>query len=264
MNAVIDLTNMTFVYAHDNIRLLSSLANIELLEVGTLVCDATYQGTYARFTDMELKLLYKNTFGSESFFGRGATIQVLMDNARDLPQADADPYEALVQSNSIAEDDETSYRYQRGSMKPLEVDEAYAPPPLRLRPPVFGDKLFKPAEPVAPKPPTQAPRAPAGPASTAASTKVAAGLDAFGKLRGPGGACPPEVTAKLLAPRAPGGARPRIFEVADTMWAAAGSPRDMATVLNLRKQMMNALENEGIKRTTSSTALGEWQKTRLA
>jgi hypothetical protein len=250
MNAIIDLTNMTFVYAHENTRLLSSLAHIELMEVGTLVCDATYQGTYARFTDLELKLLYKNTFGTESFFGRGACIQVLMDNARDLPQADVDAYEALVQANSIAEDDETPYRYQRGSMKPLALDEAYAPPPLRLRPPVLGDKPFKPAD----KPSgalfvgrdysgAQAPQAPAGPERTAASTKVAA--------------APRE-------PRAPGGARPRIFEVADAMWAAAGSPRDLPTVLNLRKQMMTALEAEGIKRTTSSTALGEWQKTRLA
>jgi len=239
MNTIIDLTNMTFVYASENMRLLSSLAHIELFEVGTYVCDATYQGTYARFTDLELKLLYRNTFGSESFFNRGATIQILMDNARDLPQADADPYEALVQSNSIAEGDETPYRYQRGSMKPLVVDEAYAPTPLRLRPPVLGDKPFVPA----PKPSAQAPQAPAGPDRTAASTKVAA--------------APRE-------PRAPGGARPRIFEVADSMWAAAGSPRDLTTVLNLRKQIMNALETEGIKRTTSSTALGEWQKTRLA
>ena len=243
MNAIIDMTGMHFVYAHDNIRLLSSLAHIELLDVSTYVCDATYHGTYARFTDMELKLLYKNTFGTESFFGRGACIQVLMDNAREFPQVEADPYEALVQSNSIADDDDTPYRYQRGSMKPLSLDEAYEPPPIRLRPPVLGDKPFNPAEPVAPKPPAQAPQAPAGPDRTTASTKVA---------------------AAPRDPRAPGGARPRIFEVADAMWAAAGSPRDLPTVLNLRKQMMNALESEGIKRTTSSTALGEWQKIRLA
>lgn len=243
MNAVIDLTNMTFVYAHENTRLLSCLAHIELLDVGTYVCDATYQGTYARFTDMELKLLYKNTFGSESFFSRGGTIQVLMDNVRDLPQVQADPYEALIQCNSIAEDDETPYRYQAGSMKPLELEEAYEPPPLRLRPPVLGDKPFKPAETPAPKPPTQAAQAPLGHAAPPASTKVAA--------------APRE-------PREPGGARPRIFAVADAVWAEAGKPTNIPAVLMLRKQIMNLLEEEGIKRTTSSTALGEWQKTRIA
>lgn len=239
MNTIIDMDGMRFIYASHNSRLLSSLAQIELIEVGTLVCDATYQGSYARFTDMKLKLLYKNTFGTDSFFGRGATIQVLMDNAPDLPQVDADPYEALVQANSLAEDDDGFYHYQKGAMVPQVREESFPYEALRLRPPVLGDKPFVPA----PKPPAQAPQAPAGPVSTAASTKVAA--------------APRE-------PRAAGGARPRIFEVADTMWAAAGSPRDMATVLNLRKQMMNALETEGIKRTTSSTALGEWQKTRLA
>jgi len=234
MNTIIDMTDMRFVYASTNFRLLSSLAHIELIEQATLVCDATYQGSYARFTDLELKLLYKNTFGVESFFSRGGTIQVLMDNALDLPQVDADPYEALVQANSLAQDDDGFYHYQKGTMVPQVLEEAFPYEALRLRPPVLGDKPFVPV---------QAPQAPTGHASIAASTKVAV--------------APRE-------PRAPGGARPRIFEVADSMWAAAGSPRDMATVLNLRKQMMNALETEGIKRTTSSTALGEWQKTRLA
>lgn len=64
------------------------------------------------------------------------------------------------------------------------------------------------------------------------------------------------------APRS--GNRITIFEVADRMWKEAGSPKDTSVVLQLRKTIMAELEaNHGIKKTTSSTALGEWQKLRL-
>lgn len=55
-----------------------------------------------------------------------------------------------------------------------------------------------------------------------------------------------------------------IFEFADRMWNDKGAPKDSATVLALRKTIMAELElQHGIKKTTSSTALGEWQKLRL-
>lgn len=60
------------------------------------------------------------------------------------------------------------------------------------------------------------------------------------------------------------GNRVTIFEVADRMWNDAGAPKDVSVVLPLRKTIMAELEaNYGIKKTTSSTALGEWQKLRL-
>ena len=76
---------------------------------------------------------------------------------------------------------------------------------------------------------------------------------------------PAAVTVPTRAPSAPrGGNRATIFEVADRMWNEAGSPRNLAVVLPLRKTIMAELEaNHGIKKTTSSTALGEWQKVRL-
>lgn len=58
--------------------------------------------------------------------------------------------------------------------------------------------------------------------------------------------------------------RALIFEFADRMWNDNGAPKDSATVLALRKTIMAELEvQRGIKKTTSSTALGEWQKLRL-
>ena len=71
--------------------------------------------------------------------------------------------------------------------------------------------------------------------------------------------------APAKTPSAPrSGNRVTIFEVADRMWNEAGAPKDVSIVLPLRKTIMAELEaNHGIKKTTSSTALGEWQKLRL-
>lgn len=60
-----------------------------------------------------------------------------------------------------------------------------------------------------------------------------------------------------------GGKRAIIWEVADLAWEAAGKPIDITKLLALRKEIMTTLETQhNVKRTTSSTALGEWQKVR--
>lgn len=56
----------------------------------------------------------------------------------------------------------------------------------------------------------------------------------------------------------------QIWKRADELWAAAGSPKDPKVVLKLRKEWMVTLEGEGIKKTTSSSELGQWMKARLA
>lgn len=64
------------------------------------------------------------------------------------------------------------------------------------------------------------------------------------------------------APRA-SGVREKIWAVADSMWEEAGKPTEKNTVLALRKDIMNALEQDGVKRTSSSNELGNWQKARI-
>ena len=58
------------------------------------------------------------------------------------------------------------------------------------------------------------------------------------------------------------GTRDIIFAVADEMWKEAGEPRDKKEILQLRKQMMDCLEAQGVKRNTSSNTLGVWVKER--
>jgi len=236
MHVLIDLTNMRFVYAHENQRLLSSLCHIELNECATLLGEGCSQYTYARFTDLELKLLYRNTFGVDSIFGRGGTIQVIMDNVPDLPQVDADPYEALMQADSIADNDDWHYRYLKGSMKPQMLEEAFTYVPLRMK-----------------HIPTQAPK----PAASPVAAPPAGDRPAVGTVPAPRPAAAPS------APRQ-GGTTAIIWQVADAMWEAAGKPTALPTVLALRKTMMSELEaKHNVKKTTSSTSLGNWQKARL-
>lgn len=70
------------------------------------------------------------------------------------------------------------------------------------------------------------------------------------------------ITTRVSAPRA-AGTRDQIWKRADELWAAAGKPMDAKVVLQLRKEWMNVLEKEGIKRTTCSSEFGNWQKERL-
>ncbi len=62
-----------------------------------------------------------------------------------------------------------------------------------------------------------------------------------------------------------GGVAGQVWETADAMWKAAGSPKDVKVVLALRMEMMKVLETEhDVKRTTSSNTLGQWMKARLS
>ena len=55
-----------------------------------------------------------------------------------------------------------------------------------------------------------------------------------------------------------------IWDVADELWAKAGSPKDPKDVLRLRKDIMVELENVyHVKKNTASNELGKWSKARI-
>lgn len=70
------------------------------------------------------------------------------------------------------------------------------------------------------------------------------------------------VTGDRPAASRTSGTRDIIFAVADELWQQAGKPTDKSEILKLRKEMMNRLETEGVKRNTSSNTLGVWVKER--
>ena len=69
--------------------------------------------------------------------------------------------------------------------------------------------------------------------------------------------------APAPAPRQPRATNVKqiIHNVANRIWEDAGRPSTVKEVLVLRKAIMNHLErNLGVKRTTASSELGNWQK----
>jgi len=65
-------------------------------------------------------------------------------------------------------------------------------------------------------------------------------------------------------PKRRGTVKQQIRATANRMWTVCGQPRTAKELLKLRKEIMNELEAEGVKRTSASTELGNWQKTVIA
>jgi hypothetical protein len=136
----------------------------------------------------------------------------------------------MYQAQQIDLTDKGFYRYIKGSKDPEALNELFTPAPVTTTP--------------------------------EAANIAVAGVKADHAVPDPVPAHSSTGALSLPAPR--GGNRALIFEVADKMWAAAGSPKDVTKVLALRRAVMSSLESEhGVKKSTSSTALGEWQKIRL-
>jgi len=68
---------------------------------------------------------------------------------------------------------------------------------------------------------------------------------------------------ETTVPRA-GSTRDTIWQVADQLWEEESRPVVPTQVLALRKRIMDTLERQhGVKRTSSSSELGRWQKARI-
>lgn len=91
-------------------------------------------------------------------------------------------------------------------------------------------------------------------------------LPALEVYAGPVSAPPKSTPSPPRLPAAQkGSVGPLIHRVATEMWEAAGSPRDIPTILQLRQTIMKTLNEEHkIKISTSSNELGRWQKQLLA
>lgn len=232
MLVLVNRDNMTIVRAHPDSVVLSHLGHIELGHAAVHIFEGADARAWERFTDMELRLVYRNTCAQELVgYTKAAHAQTVAALCNGLKQSDVNPFEAHMQANAIGMDDRRRYRYVKGSHKPrLEVD-IFEPVALQATP----GAQFVPPTPQA---------AGVGPDRTPAATTTPA--------------------QRAAAPAPTRGSTSTIHTVADQMWEAAGRPTNLTVVLNLRKQIMEVLERDhNIKRTTSSTSLGVWQKARL-
>ena len=176
-------------------------------------------------TDMEIKMLFRSCFPGQADHMPVAEMKSrILQFAEELPVTDLDELEVKRQADSIRDGDKKAYKYVKGSFRASRPAELFAD--------ATGDAVRASA--------TVPASSAARPARPAAAPRAATG-----------------------APRA-SGVREKIWAVADRMWEEAGKPTEKSTVLALRKDIMSALEQDGVKRTSSSNELGNWQKARIA
>lgn len=247
MYVSIDRDNMRFLHKHEDHRVVAELAHIEAPHVSLLVTPYDHSSFLRDFTDMELKMLYRNTTGVDHTGFNGDALRAIIQELADrLPVSDVVKSEVEHQASLLQDGDHDRYKYVKGSNRPARQNDLFEPTPLTAtrndnEEVIAAAVRLRPAAPRASGASTVAPASSAArPARPAAAPRAATG-----------------------APRA-SGVREKIWAVADRMWEEAGKPIEKSTVLALRKDIMNALEQDGVKRTSSSNELGNWQKARIA
>jgi hypothetical protein len=228
MYVLVDRDKLVFRHAHPDHAVVSALSTIEVAHCAVCILPAD-PACMNTFTDLELRMLYQNTTGKklEGYF-RPALCKAVAELAMGLPVSDVNPFEVKQQASKISINDAGFYRYVKGAYTPARLQE-----------------LFEPEALVAVPGATPASVPPAPPGATPASTPAA----------------PIAPPATIAAPR--GGNKAVIWATADVMWEQGGKVREVKAVLELRKRIMDQLEQQGIKRTSASSELGNWQKVRL-
>lgn len=233
MYVVIDLDHLVFVAKHPSRDWLNLLSNIEHALISTRLVEIDVQ-CFGTLSDLELRMLYKNTTGEDHVNAyRHSLIAACIQLAFQLPLTpNLDGFELSLQSRAIMWEDKRAYRYAPGRTVPVLVEDLFAAPePLKCAPLQAIAGATVPSTPSAP---------------------VA-------------GSVPPKPRPAATVTAAPkGGQRTLIWECMDALWEKADKTPDARAVLLLRKQCMDQLEAQhGVKRTSASSELGNWQKARL-
>lgn len=235
----IDMDKLEFLHKHPDHDTLSALAFLEACDRSVVIENTDREHFGLTFSPLDLRMLHKHTTGQEITGTDDQVVRMLLieivDNHIAPSIAKWDELDAQVYA---VEDDlhkGIPWKYALGSKRPAKQMDLYG---LRCAPlyPIDAQRAAAMApQRLAKRGATPTPAAPSAPPTLSAAK----------------------------APRA-SSVRPTIWAVADEMWAAAGSPTDVPTVLALRKKMMAELEEKhSVKKTSSSNELGNWQKDRL-
>jgi len=245
MHIAVELNELKLTHYHADTRIVAGLAYLESLHLKDVLFDNTASPTFlGHLTSTMLRHLYRNTCGKDFPEGMGElemrdVLATLFDRMTP-PKVDRDELEAQIDHvlYELEADAKTGkqFKYVHGSLVPNVLDGGLFP---LTTPPASAAVLAESAQ-LAPQR-REVPAAATIPASAPKPQRTSA-----------------------AGPRVPsGGARPIIWAHADKVWEEAGKPTLVSDVLVLRKRMMVELEEQGIKKSTSSTALGDWQKARL-
>lgn len=247
MYVSIDLQKLQFVHKAAVQKVVANLAWIEMHGQAYAIDSPGARSWLGYMTDMEMVMLYRNTTGLETGY-RGQYLRgILSELAERMDENEVDGFEAEVQAAQIPEGDPADYEYSFGASIPTKLEEF-------ILQPLTADK--HPEEPSIGaarhgryNPTHNSAQHSAAAARGAATTVARSGTRGLQRPTG--------------APRS-GGVREKIWAEADRMWEADGKPTDKSAVLALRKRIMNVLESDhGVKRTSSSNELGNWQRDRI-
>lgn len=196
-----------------------------------------------KYTDSELKLIYRNLSKQGANLNRGQLLQVLFDMllAAKTQKLNVSQLERQIQYRDAANAPEAMWSYVADSNVPARAQESITgglicpvlpiveqsakdgalPALKRKKSPSVTFEACK-------KPENKAPKQPKEGGSSKAGTKKAI-----------------------------------IWEVADELWESAGKPTDKKLVLALRLEIMATLtEQHGMSRNSTSCALGKWHLAR--
>lgn len=248
MKVAIDLDTMRVLHAHRVHDIVHWLVMLESPNSAHVLFDDTERAAFLDgMTTLDLTLLHRNLTGTEFPPGwddlqRREAIASVVNSIKPRLVDDAEleaQIEAVLREIQQPVGKAPQFRYVLGAKLPKREDGGLFP--LKA--------------------------APLDPKGLAAAAQLAAQRRTLrAATPAPAPATPRPAPAQRRAPVASsGGSRPVIWAVADKVWEEAGKPKVVPVVLELRKRMMAILEDEhGVKRSTSSTALGVWMKERLA
>jgi len=135
MYVLVNCDKMVFAYKHLNNTALGNLAHIEVAHSAVAIFPVDHLASYSRFTDLELKLLHRNTAGVDHIgFSRDHLVRSVMALGMALPESVFNAFEVEVQARKISMEDQGFYRYVKGSTTPVRLQELFEPEPMALQP----------------------------------------------------------------------------------------------------------------------------------
>jgi hypothetical protein len=237
MHCSIEMNTLKVLHVSYSAYVTTTLAFLEKLPPPyDILFENTANGSFLHgLTTSELQKLYKNLTDKDIDAGAGNRVirAAIAHVVNNLPVRQAVNSELQSQYEYTVENPGPIYRYVLGSTIPAVPDQGLWP--------VKGTHL-----------------------SLAEFEAAQADAARLTEREAPTTAAPAKQAPSRPAAAPTGGSRPAIWAHADKVWEAAGKPTDQGVVLKMRKQMMIDLEAEGIKKSTSSTALGDWMKARLS
>lgn len=249
MYLLIDKEQLRVLYKHPSFRFLDNLRHIECQQ--PVLITEYKDGCFGNMTDLELRMLYRNTCG-QSFDGyaRHHLEATLIAACDALPVCEYNAIEVATQAHCIEEDDDAYYKFAPGAFRP-------APQNVLFRAAAHKTAAVK----LPYTTPEKTPHIAALQAATLLETPT------FAQLKDrvqPETVPKPRVTTPRPAsdsstPKT-GSKTGRVWEIAEPIYQAAA---DKSNWKDIRKAVIAACEAEGINTSTASVQYGKWKNTKV-